>query len=287
VALYEGFIAARRGAEAASLFAHEGRRFPLTGVGDINTYALFAETFLQATAPLGRTGFIVPLGIATDDSTSQYFQKISDGQLSSLFGFRTGPGMWAEIGHQTFRFCLVTIGSSSGARLCFNALSVDELLDRRKVFSLTPNEFQLINPNTRTCPIFRSERDAALTKKLHRAAPVLIEEEPRDPDGKALPAINLWGVRFLRMFDMSSDSALFRDSPQALDGWPVLPLYEAKMVHQFEHRWGSYAQALPKKPMTSSSKLLMLKKIDSSQLFDIYISINPIDPKNSVIRVSL
>jgi hypothetical protein len=49
MALYEGFIAARRGAEAASLFAHDSRRYPLTGVGDVNTYALFAETFLQAT----------------------------------------------------------------------------------------------------------------------------------------------------------------------------------------------------------------------------------------------
>jgi hypothetical protein len=245
VALYEGFIAARRGAEAASLFAHQGRRFPLTGVGDVNTYALFAETFLQAAAPNGRTGFIVPLGIATDDSTSQYFQKVSDGRLSSVFGFRTGPGMWAEIGHQTFRFCLVTIGSSPGALLCFNALSVDELLDARKVFSLTPKELRLINPNTRTCPVFRSERDAELTKKLHRATAVLIEEEPRDAEGKLLPAVNPWGIRFLRMFDMSSDSGLFRDSPQAVDGWPALPLYEAKMVHQFDHRWGSYTQALP------------------------------------------
>ena len=244
VALYEGFIAARRGAEAASLFAHEGRRFPLTGIGDVNTYALFAETFLQATSPSGRTGFIVPLGIATDDSTSRFFRKISDGRLSSVFGFRTGPGMWAEIGHQTFRFCLVTLGSSAGARLCFNALSVDELLDARKVFSLTPSEFHLINPNTHTCPVFRTERDAELTKKLYRAAPVLFEEEPRDAEGKVQAAVNPWGVRFLRMFDMSGDSGLFRDSPQAVDGWPVLPLYEAKMAHHFDHRWGSYTQAL-------------------------------------------
>ncbi|RYF52782.1 MAG: SAM-dependent DNA methyltransferase, partial [Comamonadaceae bacterium] len=244
MALYAGFIAARRGAEAASLYAHDSGRFPLTGVGDVNTYALFAETFLQAMAPNGRTGFIVPLGIATDDSTSQYFQKVSDGRLSSVFGFRTGPGMWAEIGHQTFRFCLVTIGSSPGALLCFNALSVEELLDARKVFSLTPKEFHLINPNTRTCPVFRSERDAELTKKLYGTSPVLIADSVTDDDGKVLrPEVNPWDISFQRMLDMSNDSGLFADTPAAAGQPERLPLYEAKMIHHFDQRWATYVDA--------------------------------------------
>jgi hypothetical protein len=54
-------------------------------------------------------------------------------------------------------------------------------------FRLTPDEFRLINPNTLTCPVFRSERDAELTKKLYRAAPVLIAEGP--------PERNPWGIR--------------------------------------------------------------------------------------------
>ena len=68
--LYAQFVTARRNAEAASLFAHlkanEGARYPLTGIGDVNTYALFAETIshltAQADAREGRAGFIVPFG---------------------------------------------------------------------------------------------------------------------------------------------------------------------------------------------------------------------------------
>ena len=75
--LYREFVTARRTAEAASVFAHvkgaDGGRYPLTGVGDVNTYALFAETILQIHADSGRAGFIVPTGIATDDSTKAYF----------------------------------------------------------------------------------------------------------------------------------------------------------------------------------------------------------------------
>lgn len=243
--LYEDFILARRGAEAASLFARSGRRFPLTGVGDVNTYALFSETFLQAMAPEGRAGFIVPSGIATDDTTKHFFGAIAHGRLVRLHDLRTGPGLFSEIGHQRFKFCLLTLGQSESAEFVFFALKVNELLDARRRFELTPHEFKLINPNTLTCPVFRSQRDAALTKKLYRNAPVLVEENPRDAAGQLLPAANPWGIRFLSMFHMSGDSDLFRDTAEAQDNWPTLPLYEAKMVHQFDHRWGSYAAALP------------------------------------------
>jgi hypothetical protein len=193
--LYQDFILARRGAEAASLFARSGRRFPLTGVGDVNTYALFSETFLQATAPEGRAGFIVPSGIATDDTTKQFFGAIAHGRLVRLHDLRTGPGLFSEIGHQRFKFCLLTLGRSESAEFVFFALKVDELHDARRRFELTPAEFKLINPNTLTCPVFRSQRDAELTKKLYRAAPVLVEEEPRDAVGQVLLPANPWGQR--------------------------------------------------------------------------------------------
>jgi hypothetical protein len=90
--LYTEFIIARRTAEAASVFAHvkseDGGRYPLTGVGDVNTYALFAETISQITHANGRAGFIVPTGIATDDSTKAYFGALATGgRLASLYDF--------------------------------------------------------------------------------------------------------------------------------------------------------------------------------------------------------
>ncbi len=64
---------------------------------------------------------------------------------------------------------------------------------------------------------------------------------------------NPWGVEFLRMFDMANDSGLFRTRKELeAAGYRLvgnvfvrgeeryLPLYEAKLVHQFDHRWASY-----------------------------------------------
>ena len=230
--LYAEFITARRTAEAMSLFAHvkgeDGGRYPLTGVGDVNTYALFAETFAQLMAPLGRAGFIVPTGIATDDSTKAFFAHITqNARLVSLYDIENRERLFPAVDSR-MKFCLLTLGQAEQAEFVCFATQVSQLADPRRRFRLTPEEFRRLNPNTLTCPVFRSERDAELTKKLYRAAPVLIDDNR--PDG------NPYGIRFMRMLDMSNDSHLFADAP----GVGRLPLYEAKMIHQFDHRWATY-----------------------------------------------
>ena len=242
--LYADFITARRTAEAASVFMHvdgdEGGRYPLTGVGDVNTYALFAETILQINAPTGRAGFIVPTGIATDDSTKAYFGHITQsGRLVSLYDIENREAIFPSV-HRSFKFCLLTLGAAPAAEFVCFAGQVAQLADPRRRFALTPDEFRLINPNTLTCPVFRSERDAELTKKLYRAAPVLIREAVWQGEGKdarlVSPEVNPWGIAFSTMFHMSGDSHLFQDAPAP----DRLPLYEAKLIHQFDHRWATY-----------------------------------------------
>ena len=228
-ALYADFLAARRNAEAASLFAHDAGRYPLTGVGDVNTYALFAESFAQLMAETGRAGFIVPTGIATDDSTKAFFAGLTQaGRLASLYDIENREAVFPSV-HRSYKFCLLTLGRAEAAEFVCFAAQTHQLADPRRRFTLTPDEFRLINPNTLTCPVFRSERDAALTKKLYRAEPVLIAEGP--------PEVNPWGIRFMRQMDMANDSGLFFDVPAP----SRLPLYEAKMIHQFDHRWATYS----------------------------------------------
>jgi hypothetical protein len=240
--LHEEFIIARRGADAASLFAHDSGRYPLTGVGDVNTYALFAETLFQLVSPDGRAGFIVPTGIATDDSTKAYFEAASqNGRLIALYSFENEEFIFPAV-HHAMKFCLMVItgknGSVGEAQFIHFARQVSYLSSEARRFTLTPDEFNLINPNTRTCPVFRSQRDAELTKKLYRQAPVLIAESLK----QGVADVNPWGIRFSTMFHMSNDSGLFRDAPIAANEPSRLPLYEAKMIHQFDHRWATYVE---------------------------------------------
>ena len=243
--LWKEWTAATRIAQGQSHFARQAGRYPLCGKGDVNTYALFAEHNWRMLAPRGRAGFIVPGGIVTDDTTKGYFQALLDrGALGGVHHFENESLVFRGL-HHAYRFVLFTIGESRQADLVFYARRAVDLDDRRRHFTLTPADFATLNPNTRTCPTFRSQRDADINLAMYRRAGVLWREN--DPDG------NPWGLRFLSMFHMANDSGLFRTRAElAAAGWrldgdrferdgrAMLPLYEAKMVHQFDHRFGTY-----------------------------------------------
>ncbi|MDI9526086.1 MAG: N-6 DNA methylase [Pseudomonadota bacterium] len=236
--IYQEFITSRRIAEAASIYAHvkeeDGGRYPLTGVGDVNTYALFAETISRIVNNDGRAGFIVPSGIATDDSTKAYFAHIAlKAQLVSLHDFENRERIFPAVDSR-MKFCLLTLGPAQESRFSFFLTQTEQLGDASRSFSLSPEDFELINPNTKTCPIFRSRRDAEITRKIYRKVPILI----RDAVGEE-PEINPWGIRFMAMFHMANDSHLFFDNEAS----GRLPLYEAKMIHQFDHRWAAYRRS--------------------------------------------
>lgn len=240
--LWNEFVKESQRIAAANNFYRGSGRFPLTAVGKLNTYPLFAETMNQIAHSSGRAGFIVPSGLGTDDSTKRFFNSlVEDGRLVSFFGFDNAKKIFPSV-HPDTPFALVTVGSTqTDAELAHYLLAVEHLGDPRRRFTLTPDEFRLINPNTLTCPIFRSERDAELTKKLYGAAPVLMRDAVVEGEGKHArvlePAKNTWGITFSQgLFNMTSASHLFKAEP----GPDRLPLYEAKLIHQFDHRWATY-----------------------------------------------
>lgn len=246
--LYQEFIETRRGSEATSEFVRNGGLYPLTGVGDVNTYALFAELTLRLLNTKGRAGIIVPSGIATDDTTKAYFDEIaSNRRLVSLFDFENREKIFKAVDSR-MKFSLLTLGTNvEQAVFCFFATITSQITDPNRRFTLSADDIRLLNPNTRTCPVFRSNADAELTKKIYRRIPVLIDES-KSKEG------NPWGIRFMTMFHMSNDSHLFKtyehlaSEGAAMEGvrWidrsgkTFLPLYEAKMIQQFDHRWATY-----------------------------------------------
>ena len=246
--MHREFHAAKREAEAAGHFMRVSGRFPLTNYGDINTYAVFAETCLDLLNEQGRAGIIVPTGIATDHSTKRFFRAIvANRRLASLRDFENRKGLFKGV-HRSYKFCLLTLGSGiERASYVFFATKTAHLRDERREFELTRREIRLLNPNTRTAPVFRSNADARLAKKIYSRVPVLIDEARGE-------AGNPWGIRFMSMFHMANDSGLFRTYRQMeaagarLNGedWTGpkgdvwVPLLEAKMIHQFDHRWATY-----------------------------------------------
>lgn len=261
--LYKKFVRDKRGHDLSSHFARNSGLFPLCGSGRINTYALFAELNRSLINKKGRLGCIVPSGIATDDTTKFFFQDIIEKKtLVSLYDFENRKKIFEGIDSR-IKFCLLTLTGQNApkeqADFVFFALEMEDLEDEDKRFTLSKEDIELLNPNTKTCPIFRSKRDAEITKGIYRRVPILINENYPEKG-------NPWGITFRQgLFNMTSDSHLFRTrNAMETEGWTLegntfvkgnsrfLPLYEAKMIHHYNHRFGDYAD----QPEDSSSTQL-------------------------------
>jgi hypothetical protein len=247
--LWTAFRQELRRYDSLSHFFHHSARFPLTGVGDVNTYALFAELARQLLSPGGRSGLIVQSGIATGDTTKAFFADLVDRRsLVAVHGFENEELLFPAVHHAT-KFCLLVAaapGSAPGEiQLSFFNRQPKQIHDPTRSFSLSAQDFALINPNTRTCPVFRSSTDARIVREAHRTFPVLVREN--DDEG------NPWGITLETLFHMANDSGQFLTRQELLDaGWRFdgviahqagserVPLLEGKMVDLWNPRDGTY-----------------------------------------------
>ena len=212
---------------------------------------------------------IVPSGIATDDTTKQFFADLVNRRsLVSLYDFENRGGVFPGV-HRSYKFCLLTLSGSdrpsSEAEFAFFLYRTEQLRDEARRFTLVPDDFALFNPNTRTCPVFRTRRDADIAAKMYQKAGVFWKEaRGREPE------INPWGVKLSSMFHMSNDSGIFRTRKQLVgDGWKLdgnifskgrelyLPLYEAKLFHQYDHRFATFEGVDEKAIVSGNARNMM------------------------------
>jgi hypothetical protein len=247
--LHERYLQAKKSAEQTLDHVRQSGRFPLCAKGDINTYAVFAELARTLVAPQGSVGLLVPSGIATDMTTKDFFRELIERKsLVGLYDFENKAPAFPDV-HRSLKFCVLLFGGtnhkSKAADFVFFAHRISQLRDKNRHVLLSSEDFKQMNPNTLTCPLFRSRRDAEITKAVYRRVPVLVDRTRKDGG-------NPWGIRFVRMFDQTNDAELFK-TPDELqkarfkrDGalWKkrketFVPLYEAKMVQMYDHRAAS------------------------------------------------
>ncbi len=244
--LYQDYRQALTDAEAMSRFVRFCHRFDLTATGDIDLYPLFAELCLSISHD--SWGLILPTGIAINDSNKAFFSKLIDeNRLISLYDFENKEALF-DI-HREYKFSILTAGPAQleprMVKAGFWLHRIDHLLDPNRIYTLKTSDFVILNPNTKTCPVFRTSRDAALTSKIYHNSTILMNDNNSE---------NPWKVKFSSMIHMSNESHLFRTYNQMLndgaklqenlfvlpDGAIYVPLYEGKMIWLYNHHYGSW-----------------------------------------------
>ena len=254
--LSDEFDAAKERAETLSKVVRASGHYPLLGGGDINLYSLFVERAMTLAKPDGIVGLLTPSGIYADKTAAKFFRSVStNARVGGLFDFenrRIGTGLqpfFPDIDSR-FKFCALIFGGEgrqfSETQCAFFLHDSQTIEDPERCFTLAPSDFDRVNPNTGTSPVFRTRRDAEITRRIYERHPVLVDRSGGE-ERKA------WSVRYHTMFHMTNDSKLFRNAEQLdaegfypFDGnrWKrgeelYLPLYEGKMVQAFDHRAAS------------------------------------------------
>ncbi|MEV0428494.1 DNA methyltransferase [Micromonospora sp. NPDC050495] len=232
--LHEAYEAAKRQIDGTRHFASNSGVFPLCGRGRIKTDPVFAEQGRKLTDPYGRMGMILPTGIATDATTQFFFKDlVVNGSIAALYDFENAAPLFPGV-HRSFKFSIVSLTGRAlhepAAKFAFFLHDPAELGDVDKAFTLTPEEITLLNPNTGTCPVFRSRRDAEIS--LHAAR----RFDPLRP-AESLGPYKLTIRRIFNMGIPEVDAVCPREiSPRVGN----LMMLESKLTHAYNHRFATY-----------------------------------------------
>ena len=248
--LADDFDAAKARADSLGQLVRGSGHYPLLGGGDINLYSLFVERAMSLVKPDGFIGLLTPSGIYADKTAARFFKSMStNGRISGLFDFENRKIFFKDV-HASFKFCALVFGGEKRkfdeTHCAFFLHDTAAIDDPDRCFPLAPEDFARVNPNTGTAPIFRSRRDADITRRIYENHPVLVD---RSDGGER----KTWPVKYATMFHMANDSHLFRTAAQLesegfyrVEGnrWKrgdelYLPLYQGRMIHQFDHRANS------------------------------------------------
>ncbi len=244
------YDAARTRSESLARMVRSYGDYPLLGGGDVNLYSVFVERAMSLIKPDGIIGLLTPSGIYADKTAARFFKSVStSGRVGGLFDFENRKIFFKDV-HASFKFCALIFGGEERqfdqTECAFFLSDTKAIQDEDRCFPLTAVDFARVNPNTGTAPVFRRRRDAEITRRIYERHPVIVER--RDDEER-----RVWSIKYSRMFDMSNDSHLFRTAAQLdeegfysveCNRWKkgkelYLPLYQGRMINQFDHRTNS------------------------------------------------
>lgn len=229
----------------------QGSDYPLMSSGDINIYGLFAERALALLNDKGTCGLVLMSGIAADKSCVKFFQRISQqGRLRNFYHFENrrheGGRHFPDV-HAQLKFCIFVASAHPNGKQTHYGTFLDDVKNVQsedRCFSLASEFFKKVNPNTGTLPILRNLNDKTILNKIYHTTPILHNHHSQQL---------LYPSFFFRMFDMTNHrkAGKMRTLSQLTEEESVwglahnvfdsakgkwLPLYEGKMIWQFDHR---------------------------------------------------
>ena len=248
--LFRRFVEAQRQASGEIAFFQNSGLYLRLNQARLNTYVLFTELASGMCVRSGRVGIIVPSGIATDEISRNLFEYlVQDGRIVSLLDFENRDSLFPGV-HRSYKFCLLTLGGARSevpSRFAFFLHGVEDIAETNRSWNLTARELHLLSPISGLCPTFRTSLDREVILRVYdRVRPLATQQDSMTDWGKS---------DFLIMFRSDDSTHLYRTVAQLgvpdlasatlprieADGETYVPVWESKLLHQFDHRFATFA----------------------------------------------
>jgi hypothetical protein len=229
----------------------QNQRIELNGKttrGDSDLYKYFMERSFQVLKNTGRLGLVVPAAFHRSEGAAGVRRLYWDkGRFETFLEFENKKNIFPI--HGMFRFVLLTYqrGGRPGiqsASFGLTSIKDAETIQFSRRVSISASFLKRVGGDSLTVPEVRSKLEQRLLNKLYGAHPILGNKSSE-----------YWNVSFVRELDMTKDSGAFRDRAQLLrqrcienedgswssrNGIKYLPLYEGRMVNQFDNAAKAY-----------------------------------------------
>jgi len=238
--LFSEWMNAKRHDENLYKFLRNSSRFPLSAIDKFNLYAIFAELAGELYNQSGRAGIIVKAGYLTDKLCARLFSEtMQAGKIIAAYEFENKKKLFSSV-HPQERYVLLTLGTRNFlADFVFDIYWVQDIEDDTRHIQMTLDDITLLSPNTKNCPKFSNYKEFRITRICNNNGIPLIRYSPPE---------NPWNITIDRYINISdfSDKILthptigfiptHRFSPNEV----LVPIYEGKLIHQYDHRFATY-----------------------------------------------
>ena len=211
------------------------------GDGKPYSYKLFVEQALALLKPGGHLGMLTPSGIYTDKGSADLRKFLLDRcSWRWLYGFENRNKIF-DIDSR-FKFAATIAqkgGKTESLHAAFMRHELEDWAEAKGALTYPAERVRAFSPKSLSVLEIRSERDLEVLTKIY-ANSVLLGDD--GPEG--------WGIKYAQGdFNMTSDSKLFIPREKAeeagykpdeygrwigTDGDVLLPLYEGRMISQFD-----------------------------------------------------
>ncbi|HYF86178.1 Eco57I restriction-modification methylase domain-containing protein [Azospirillum sp.] len=195
------------------------------GKGDFNLFRMFAELSFDATKNGGYFSQVLPEGFYNGANSSQIRKEFfAKSTVYRFYQFENKGRHWWKAVHPETRFCIYAAkkgGSTESFPATFSVYTEDDLDDTKNI-NISVSLLREFSKETVAIVPFPSQAEASIFSKLFKF--------------NRFSETNSVGLRrvYMREIDMGNDRGLFSEDTSAV------PLYEGRMVDQYDHRARRY-----------------------------------------------